>query len=177
MDTDRYPDWFKLDPDGPHEKSGGLCVDSYSYVWFCAKDGPLALCGRATAERRAIMIALAYECFKWTGSARVLSQKNLLCNNNLAVPPPNVQGWRRKPHSLREGTCTNADKALRWFWREMCDVKVFMAEHYPSRVPAIVDRYFRAGQQLSSAELACEWIYRFPSDACVAVAVLGVQRT
>lgn len=42
MDTDQqrtHPAWFKLEPEGPHRKSGGLGADGYHYEFYCAKDG------------------------------------------------------------------------------------------------------------------------------------------
>lgn len=39
MDTEQKPDWFRLEPDGPHKRSGGRGLDGYNYVFYCAKDG------------------------------------------------------------------------------------------------------------------------------------------
>lgn len=35
----RHPHWFRLEPEGPHRKSGGLGNDGYNYEFYCAKDG------------------------------------------------------------------------------------------------------------------------------------------
>ncbi|MGH8877004.1 MAG: hypothetical protein ACRD0P_06655 [Stackebrandtia sp.] len=35
----QHPDWFRLKPEGPHERSGGLGVDGYTFEFYCAKDG------------------------------------------------------------------------------------------------------------------------------------------
>lgn len=50
-DLDEHPPWFELDPDGPHIASGGLGLDDYSYVWFCAKDGHTWPCPTEQARR------------------------------------------------------------------------------------------------------------------------------
>lgn len=40
MDTEQArPVWFRLEPAGPHTKSGGLGIDGYHYAFYCAKDG------------------------------------------------------------------------------------------------------------------------------------------
>lgn len=33
------PEWLKLDPNGPHQRSGGLNVDATGYIFYCANDG------------------------------------------------------------------------------------------------------------------------------------------
>lgn len=51
-DTDSYPAWFRLEPDGPHKKSGGLGTDGYNYKFYCAKDGQPWPCTTERQTRR-----------------------------------------------------------------------------------------------------------------------------
>ncbi|ADD42273.1 hypothetical protein [Stackebrandtia nassauensis] len=49
----RYPSWFRLEPDGPHKKSGGLGTDGYNYEFYCAKDGEPWPCATEREHSRA----------------------------------------------------------------------------------------------------------------------------
>lgn len=48
----RHPNWFRMDPGGPHRKSGGLGADGYHYEFYCAKDGEAWPCAAERDQTR-----------------------------------------------------------------------------------------------------------------------------
>ncbi|MGH8876450.1 MAG: hypothetical protein ACRD0P_03775 [Stackebrandtia sp.] len=44
------PSWFRLTPAGPHERSGGLGCDGYTYEFYCTKDGQTWPCAAERAR-------------------------------------------------------------------------------------------------------------------------------
>lgn len=45
-----HPEWFELEPDGPHERSGGFNIKRDGYIFLCKKDGQEWPCQDAPDE-------------------------------------------------------------------------------------------------------------------------------